>query len=41
LNPLSQLEEGTVKARLGVRVASIGDKIEVDLIKSNLTTALA
>jgi phage tail sheath protein FI len=41
LNPLTQLEEGTVKARLGVRVASIGDKIEVDLIKSNLTTALA
>lgn len=41
LNPLSQLEEGTVKARLGVRVSSIGDKIEVDLIKSNLTTALA
>jgi uncharacterized protein len=41
LNPLSQLEEGTVKARLGVRVSSVGDKIEVDLIKSNLTTALA
>lgn len=41
LNPLSQLEAGTVKARLGVRVSSIGDKIEVDLIKSNLTTALA
>jgi len=41
LNPVAQLEEGTVKARLGVRVSSIGDKIEVDLIKSNLTTALA
>lgn len=41
LNPVAQLEEGTIKARLGVRVSSIGDKIEVDLIKSNLTTALA
>lgn len=41
LNPLSQLEEGTVKARVGVRVSSVGDKIDVDLIKSNLTTALA
>jgi hypothetical protein len=40
LNPASQLETGTVKARVGVRVSSIGDKIEVDLIKSNLTTAL-
>jgi hypothetical protein len=41
LNPLSQLEEGTVRARIGVRVSSVGDKIDVDLIKSNLTTALA
>jgi len=41
LNPVATLETGTVSARLGVRVSSIGDKIEVDLIKSNLTTALA
>lgn len=41
LNPLAQLEGGTVKARIGVRCASVGDKIEVELIKSNLTTALA
>lgn len=40
LNPASQLETGKVRARVGVRVSSIGDKIEVDLIKSNLTTAL-
>lgn len=40
INPASQLETGTVKARVGVRISSIGDKIEVDLIKSNLTTAL-
>lgn len=41
INPLTQLESGTVKARIGVRCASVGDKIEVELIKSNLTTALA
>jgi len=41
LNPVADLETGTVKARVGVRVSSVGDKIEVDLIKSNLTTALA
>ena len=41
LNPVADLETGTVKARIGVRVSSVGDKIEVDLIKSNLTTALA
>jgi uncharacterized protein len=41
LNPVADLETGLVKARIGVRVSSVGDKIEVDLIKSNLTTALA
>jgi len=41
LNPVADLEAGTIKARVGVRVSSVGDKIEVDLIKSNLTTALA
>ena len=41
LNPVADLETGVVKARVGVRVSSVGDKIEVDLIKSNLTTALA
>ena len=41
LNPVADLETGTVKARIGVRVSSVGDKIQVDLIKSNLTTALA
>ncbi len=40
INPLSQLESGLVKAQLGVRVSSIGDKIEVNLIKSNLTATL-
>ena len=41
LNPVATLETGTVQARIGVRTSTVGDKIEVDLIKSNLTTALA
>jgi len=41
LNPVATLETGTVQARIGVRCSTVGDKIEVDLIKSNLTTALA
>jgi hypothetical protein len=40
INPVSQLESGLVKAQLGVRVSSVGDKIEVNLIKSNLTATL-
>ena len=40
LNPASQLATGEVKAKVGVRVSSIGDKITVDIIKSNLTTSV-
>jgi len=40
LNPVAQLATGLVKARIGVRVSSIGDKIEVNIIKSNLTTSV-
>jgi len=40
LNPVTQLAEGLVKARVGVRVSSVGDKIEVDIIKSNLTKSV-
>lgn len=40
LNPVSQLATGLVKARVGVRVSSVGDKIEVNIIKSNLTTSV-
>ncbi len=40
LNPISQLETGLIKAQVGIRVTSIGDKIEVTLIKSNLTATL-
>ncbi len=40
LNPTSQLATGLVKARVGLRVSSVGDKIEVDIIKSNLTKSV-
>jgi phage tail sheath protein FI len=40
INPLSQLVNGTVTARVGLRVSSIGDSIQVDIIKSNLTTSV-
>lgn len=40
LNPLAQLVDGTVTARVGMRVSSIGDSIQVDIIKSNLTTSV-
>lgn len=40
LNPLAQLETGLIKARVGVRVSSVGDKIDVSIIKSNLTSTL-
>jgi hypothetical protein len=40
LNPLAQLIDGTVTARVGMRVSSIGDSIQVDIIKSNLTTSV-
>jgi uncharacterized protein len=40
LNPVTQLASGTVKAKVGVRTSSVGDKIEVDIIKSNLTSSV-
>ena len=40
LNPASQLESGLIKAQVGIRVSTIGDKITVNIVKSNLTTAL-
>jgi hypothetical protein len=41
LNPNSQLATGVIKARIAVRVSSVGDRIEVEVLKSNLTTAVA
>lgn len=39
-NPLSQLATGVIKAKIGARVSSIGDTIEVEITKSNLTATL-
>lgn len=40
LNPTAQLADGLVKAKVGLRVSSVGDKIEVDIVKSNLTKSV-
>ena len=40
VNPVTQLAEGLVKAKVGLRVSSVGDKIEVDIVKSNLTNSV-
>jgi phage tail sheath protein FI len=40
LNPTLQLSEGLVKAKVGVRVSSVGDRIEIDIVKSNLTSTV-
>jgi len=39
-NPVTQLATGLVKASVGMRVSSVGDKIEVDIVKSNLTNSV-
>lgn len=40
INPVSQLAEGLIRARIGMRVSSVGDKIEVEVTKSNLTASV-
>lgn len=40
INPVTQLADGLVKAKVGIRVSSVGDKIEVDIVKSNLTNSV-
>jgi len=40
LNPVTQLAGGTVKAKVGIRTSSIGDKIEIEITKSNLTASV-
>lgn len=40
LNPITSLAEGLVQAKVGVRVSSVGDQIEVDIVKSNLTNSV-
>jgi hypothetical protein len=40
LNPVTQLATGTVRAKVGVRVSSVADRIEVEIVKSNLTASV-
>ena len=40
LNPTSQLADGLIKAKVGVRTSTVGDKIEIDIVKSNLTASV-
>lgn len=40
INPVSQLAGGLVKAKVGIRVSSVGDQIQVDVTKSNLTASV-
>lgn len=39
-NPPGQLATGTVKVDVGVRVSSVGDKINITITKSNLTASV-
>ena len=40
LNPTTSLADGKVKAKVGIRVSSIGDRIEVEIVKSALTASV-
>ena len=40
LNPVSSLATGVIKAKVGVRPSSVGDKIYVEVVKSNLTSSV-
>ena len=40
INPLTQLAGGLVKAKVGIRVSSTSDQIQVDVTKSNLTASV-
>jgi phage tail sheath protein FI len=40
INTIASLAQGTVAAQVGVRVSSIGDKINVTIVKSNLTSTV-
>lgn len=40
LNPVSQLATGLIRCKVGVRVSSVGDRIEVEVVKSNLTSSV-
>lgn len=40
INPLTQIAEGIVKAKIGARVSPIGEQIELEITKSTLTATL-
>lgn len=40
LNPLTQLQTGSVHCRVGVRPSAVADKIYVDVVKSNLNSSV-
>jgi hypothetical protein len=40
INPVAQLVDGTVTARVGLRVTGVGDTIQVDIVKSSLTASV-
>jgi len=40
INPVSQLAGGLIRAKIGIRVSSVGDQIEVAVTKSNLTASV-
>lgn len=40
LNPIANLADGTLTARVGLRVSTVGDSINVDIVKSNLTASV-
>jgi len=40
LNPVTNLKDGVVTARVGLRPAGVTDTIEVDIVKSNLTASV-
>jgi hypothetical protein len=41
LNPSAQLADGVIKARVGLRVSTIGELIQVDILKSNISGSLS
>ena len=40
INPTNQLATGLVKAKVGIRVSSVGDQIQIDIVKSNLSQSV-
>ena len=40
INPVTQLQGGLVRAKIGMRVSSVGDQIEVEVTKSNLSSSV-